>query len=266
MIPLADENPARTTPYVVYALLVLNVLVYLVDIIGPKTRFGGDFLWNYSMIPRAVVTNKAEPIPYPVVITLPDGRQVRVRAAVPHTGLDPQWLTIFTSMFMHGGLLHIGGNMLYLWVFGNKIEETLGHFKFAVFYLACGVIAAFAHIASNISSTVPTVGASGAIAGLLGAYILLFPHARIRTLVMLGFFWTHVAIPAVYVLGVWFLLQMIGVGGTGGNVGGGVAYWAHVGGFVAGAVIIWLLGGKKLNRGRWHRVPPQRPYPFRPWK
>ncbi len=274
MIPLADENPARTTPYVMYALLALNVLIYLVDIIGPKTPFVGGFLWDYTMIPWSVVTNQPAVFHMKIPVMLESGMRAVVPVNVVHTGLEPQWLTIFTSMFMHGGFMHIAMNMLYLWVFGNKIEETLGHFKFVVFYLLCGVIAAFAHIASNISSTVPTLGASGAIAGLLGAYILLFPHARIRTLIMLGFFWTHVAIPAVYVLGVWFLLQLIGVGGTGGEVGGGVAYWAHIGGFVAGAAITWLLGGKKLSRGRWQRVPPQRPYhgpndrpyPFRPWK
>jgi membrane associated rhomboid family serine protease len=203
-------------------------------------------------------------------------------------GPHPQWITVFTSMFMHGGLVHIGGNMLYLWIFGNNIEDALGHVKFLLFYLVCGVLAALAHVyasgglvegvtvarpaggilLSSISAGIPTLGASGAIAGVLGAYVLLFPRSRVHTLIMLGWWWETVDIPAAFVLGVWFLLQLTGTLGTGGLVGGGVAYWAHIGGFVAGAALILILGGKKLTR----RPPPRRPwnedkpYPFRPWK
>ena len=273
MIPLGDDNPTQTRPYVVYALIALNVVVYLIDWLGPQTRFGGA-LWNYSMIPRSVVHNVPTDVIHRVPVVLPNGMRAVMQITKDHLGLDPQWLTIFTSMFLHGGLLHLGGNMLYLWVFGNNIEEALGHFKFVIFYLLCGVIAALGHILVNVNSTIPTVGASGAIAAVLGAYLLLYPHARVRTLVILGFFWTAVRIPAIYMLGMWFLLQLIGLGGTGGKLGGGVAYGAHVGGFVAGVAIIWLLGGRKLTRRRPYQRPHQRPYggpndrpyPFRPWR
>ena len=258
MIPLADENPTRTRPYIVYALIALNVLVYAIDITGPKSPMGGR-LWEYSLVPRSVVRNAPTTIPYVGPVTLPNGQTVLARVPIPHEGLSPQWLTIFTSMFMHGGLLHIGGNMLYLWIFGNNIEDALGHVKFLIFYLVCGVFAALAQILSDPNSVIPMVGASGAIAGVLGAYLLLYPHARVNTLIMLGFFWDVAKIPALYVLGVWFLIQLVGLGGTGGQLGGGVAYWAHVGGFVAGVVVVFLMGGRGIaNRQRSARY--QSPY------
>jgi membrane associated rhomboid family serine protease len=152
-------------------------------------------------------------------------------------------------MFLHSGLLHIGGNMLYLWIFGNNIEERLGHLGFLIFYLACGVAAAYAHILSDPLSKLPTVGASGAIAGVLGAYFLLFPGAKVDTL-LVGLFWVMVRIPAVIVLGMWFLLQIwsAGVVRTVGTEGG-VAWWAHIGGFVTGMVLVLVLGAV-FGRGR----------------
>ncbi len=237
MIPLHDDNPTRTKPYLVYALLAINIGAYLVDVVGGGTL--GN-LWNLSMVPKSIMTGE------PVMVVVGRDQQGQLLGAL-HTGLTPQWLTIFTSMFMHGGLMHIGGNMLYLWIFGNNIEDTLGHVKFIIFYLVCGFVAALAHIGFNPGSTVPLVGASGAIAGVLGAYIVLFPHSRIRTLVFLGFFITSWAVPAVVVLGIWFFTQLINLGGSGGlQGGGGVAYAAHVGGFIAGAILILLLGGKSM--------------------
>ena len=261
MIPLADENPTRSKPYIVYMLLILNVFVYLVDALGRQGPIGG--LWSYSMIPKAVVTNE----PTQHIVRMVVGNTLQ-QYKIIHQGLDPQWLTIFTSMFMHASLMHIGGNMLYLWIFGNNIEDVLGHFKFLVFYLACGFLAAVAHILSDVNSVIPTVGASGAIAGILGAYILLFPGARVRTMIIFGWFIDFVALPASLVLGVWFLIQLTGLAGTGGQIGGGVAYWAHVGGFVAGLVIIWTLGCKRLVRQRrtYQTTYSQRPYPWRPWR
>lgn len=261
MIPLADENPAHTRPYVVYVLIILNVLVYAVDRMGAQGPFGA--LYNWSMVPYSLVNNTGIVQKFPIAY----GPMVRV-ISVTYQGLDPMWLTVFTSMFMHGSLMHIGGNLLYLWIFGNNIEDALGHAKFIVFYLACGVMAALAHVLSDINSQIPTVGASGAIAGVLGAYLLLYPGATIRSLVFLGFFVTFVDLPAIVVLGMWFVIQLTGVLGTGMEVGGGVAYWAHIGGFVAGAVIIYLFGGGNLTRRRRYerRLPPQRPYPFRPWR
>lgn len=249
MIPLADENPTRTQPYIVYALIALNVLVYLIDISGSGSPMGGR-LWEYSLVPRSVVQNAPTTITYVGPVTLPNGQTILARVPVEHQGLNPQWLTIFTSMFMHGGLLHIGGNMLYLWIFGNNIEDALGHFKFLIFYLICGVFAAAAQILSAPSSTTPMVGASGAIAGVLGAYLLLYPSARVKTLILLGFFWDVAAIPAVFVLGLWFVIQLVGLGGSGGQLGGGVAYWAHVGGFAAGVIIALLLGGRGITQRR----------------
>jgi membrane associated rhomboid family serine protease len=242
MIPLADENPSGRRPYVTYALIALNVVAYALDFLGTRVVRGVPFsgLWGYSMVPAAVVSN------HPVAVYVPYGPYA---IPVSHSGLDPQWLTIFTSMFMHASLLHIGGNMLYLWIFGNNIEDALGHFKFLLFYLACGICAALAHIFSFTGSHVPTVGASGAIAGVLGAYLYLYPGNRVRTLIMLGFFWDMVEVPAVLVLGVWFATQLLNLGGSGGFThGGGVAYWAHVGGFVAGVVLILILGGRRLRR------------------
>jgi membrane associated rhomboid family serine protease len=254
MIPLADENPSGKKPYVVYVLIALNVLVYIVDVLGTRVYPNGmrlSGLWYLSMVPYSVIHD---------VRVMPIFNQFGQVAAVrelPGVWPNPQWITVFTSMFMHGGLLHIGGNMLYLWIFGNNIEDAVGHAKFLLFYLACGVLAALAHIYSDPNSVIPTVGASGAIAGVLGAYLYLYPGNRVRTLVMLGFFWDYVEVPALLVLGVWFLTQLMNLGGSGGlRGGGGVAYWAHVGGFVAGVILILLLGGRKLTR----RHPPRRYY------
>ena len=237
MIPIADENPSRSTPYVVFILLAVNVLVYLYELVGGDTS-------AYSMIPFSVIHDER------VVPVFNQVRQLVGYKPVPGVGPHPQWLTILTSMFMHAGLLHIAGNMLYLWIFGNNIEDTLGHLKFLAFYLACGVLAAITHILTGPQSIIPTVGASGAIAGVLGAYLYLCPGNRVHTLVLLGFFWTRVEIPAVFVLGVWFVTQLLGLGSSGGQIGGGVAYGAHVGGFVAGLVIVFLLGGRSLRRPR----------------
>lgn len=263
MIPLRDDNPTRTTPYVLYGIIGLNVLMFLVQMTG--------ILDNLTMIPYSVVHNVrvqlasqnggilVDQLGRPVVRTLPIG---------PH----PQWITIFTSMFMHGGFMHIAGNMLYLWIFGNNIEDALGHVKFLLFYLIAGVAAALLHVymslGGGLNPYVPTLGASGAIAGVLGAYVVLYPRAKIDTLLMLGWFWDTIRIPAYFVLGVWFLMQLTGTFGTGGQVGGGVAYWAHVGGFVSGMILILLFGGRKSVRRQYRANPwnEDRPYPFRPWK
>ena len=231
VIPLRDENPTRTVPYVTVILIIINVLVFLMDRVGAHGHMGA--LAGLAMVPREVVTGQD----------------------LPPFGPHPVWLTVFTSMFMHANLLHIGGNMLYLWIFGNNIEDTVGRFMFVVFYAAGGVAAAAAHILSTAANpamaAVPTVGASGAIAAVLGAYLILFPTARIICLVTLGYLLTTTAVPAMIVLVLWIVLQVISVsviGGTG--AGGGVAYWAHIGGFIAGVILIYLMGGKRLLRRR----------------
>ncbi len=248
MIPLADENPSRSKPYVVYVLVALNAIVFLIDRLGAQGPIGG--LWNWSMIPWSVVHNAPANLDIPVRY----GQMVGIYQ-VRHAGFQPEWITIFTSMFMHGSFIHIGGNMLYLWIFGNNVEDAVGHFRFLLFYLLCGVIAALAHISSNPASTVPTLGASGAIAGVLGAYLFLYPGNRVRTLIWVYFFVEFIDIPAVLVLGVWFATQLMNVGASGG-MQGGVAYWAHIGGFISGIILIILLGGRRLKRNSRTRLSP----------
>ncbi len=247
MIPLYDNVPTRRFPIVTVGLIVANVLIFLVDQatavdipIVVRTEYGpvhvfqhlGGLSARYSMIP-ALVSHSAQP-----------------------AGIQPAWITIFTSMFLHGNWLHIGGNMLYLWIFGNNIEDALGRYIYILFYLACGVAAAALQIASDPTSIVPTVGASGAIAGLMGAYIWLYPNARVMCIVPIFFIATLMGVPAILVVGFWFVIQVFNAGVLGGGgilqQGGGVAYMAHVGGFVAGLFLIVLLGGRKLRAPRYY--------------
>lgn len=233
MIPLRDENPTRITPVVTWTLVAANVAVFVLQLLNSTGKSLG--LMAYAMVPLEIT------------------RGVQVRPFAP---VEPAWITIFTSMFMHGGLLHIGSNMLYLLVFGNNIEDRMGHARFLAFYLVCGVVAAFAQIASNPASPIPTLGASGAVAGVLGAYLLLYPGASVICLVMLGFYWTTTAIPAVVVLGFWIVGQLLSASlGSGGQVGGGIAYWAHIGGFFAGLLLMVLLGGRSSPPRRRARAP-----------
>ncbi len=230
MIPLRDENPTRTVAYVVYILIAVNVLVFLYNgTLAPGAR---NPLGGFELVPSELINGGDVGPPTPV----------------------PAWVTIFTSMFMHANLLHIGGNMLYLWIFGNNIEDSLGHVKFLLFYLAAGLGAALAQIAVGPNSTIPMVGASGAIAGVLGAYMVLFPRARIITLMFLFIFIQLVALPAYVVLGFWIVLQVINtLISSVGVPGGGVAYAAHVGGFVSGLFMIHLFGGRRRVGNRRYR-------------
>jgi membrane associated rhomboid family serine protease len=230
LIPLYDDNPRTVFPLVTLALIAVNVLVFLWQQVAPE-----PVMYAYTMVP-SVLTGQGPGI-------IQAGQQL---FRVPAPPLHPEWLTIFSSMFMHGSILHIGGNMLYLWIFGDNIESDIGHFKYLVFYLAVGVVAALAHIFSDPSSHIPTLGASGAIAGVMGGYILLHPRADVRALVPLGFFVTILRVPAYIVLGLWFLYQVVlnQLGHLGGSAGGGVAYMAHIGGFVAGLLLIKLFGPK----------------------
>ena len=233
MIPLSDENPTRSTPYVTYLLIAANVLVFAYQFsLGAGAD---DFIRSCGFLPAELATGQDVGVP---------------------TCVDPLYLTILTSMFMHGGLLHIGSNMLFLWIFGNNVEDAMGPLRYLFFYLACGIAAALAQTYITLAVTpelaaVPNVGASGAIAGVLGAYIMLFPGARVRTLVALGFFWSVARVPAVIVLGMWFVSQFFqGVGALDPAVGAnsGVAFWAHIGGFVTGLVLAKLLA--REHRGR----------------
>jgi membrane associated rhomboid family serine protease len=229
VFPLKDDNPSRTTPVFTIALIVANVLVFVyqvsLEIGGPEgARAAESFIREFGLVPCRLTgaCHAAADLPSPV-------------------------LTIFTSMFMHGGWFHVGGNMLYLGIFGNNIEDTLGHVRYLLFYLASGVAAALAQVVVNPGSDVPMVGASGAVSGVLGAYLLLFPHAHVTTLIILGFFFRVVRVPALIVLGFWIVLQVLnGLGSFGAR--GGVAFFAHIGGFLAGMALLFVLRPRSGSR------------------
>ena len=221
MIPINDENPSPSTPVIVYALIAINVVVFFHQMTLGAGITG--FFQLYAVIPRQLSASFA--------------------GAATNQPV-PEIATLVTSQFLHGDFMHIGGNMLFLWIFGNNIEDDLGHFKFIFFYLTCGILAGLTHWFFAMQSGVPTVGASGAIAGVMGAYIIKYPKAKILTLVPLGIILTTVRIPAVFFLGFWFVYQAISSVASLGmpNVMGGVAYWAHAGGFIFGAVLAPMLG------------------------
>ena len=226
MIPLYDDNPRSVFPIVTIGLILLNVAVFVWQMVTPDA-----LMYQYTMVPSAITSGEPGRLP------------VEGGAIAIGTAIQPAWLTMFSSMFMHGGLAHIGGNMLYLWIFGDNIESDLGHAKFLVFYLLVGLAAALAHIMGGPDSPIPTLGASGAVAGVMGGYILLHPRADVHSLVPLGFFVTLIRVPAFIVLGVWFVYQiLLNSMGQLTPGGGGVAYLAHIGGFVAGLILIKLFG------------------------
>ena len=217
MIPLHDDNPTEITPFVTVTFIVLCSLVFLYEISLPA-QASEIFVYMYGAIPAVVFGNAQLP---PELMSL------------------PAYGTLISSMFLHGGWMHLLGNMLYLWIFGNNIEDVMGHGKFIVFYLLCGVLAALSHAMIDPQSDIPMVGASGAIAGVLGAYLMLYPHARVLVLIPYVII-TTLRIPAVFVLGLWFLMQLLSGGMSLGHEGGGVAFFAHIGGFLAGIVLIGL--------------------------
>ena len=216
MIPIKDQIPTRRVPVVNYLLILGNIQVLIWQwLAGPNQE---ALVYEYAMIPGNLTS-----------------------------GLDLGDVTdIFTSMFMHAGLLHLGGNMLYLWIFGDNVEDSMGKGMYLVFYLVGGVVASLTHVLTNPTSQIPTVGASGAIAAVLGAYLILYPQSKVLTLIPLGFLTRLTLIPAAIVLGLWFVLQLFsGVLSMGGPDVGGTAFWAHIGGFVAGVVLAKLFGGRR---------------------
>ena len=221
MIPLRDTQPSYTFPFVTVAIIVLNVAA---------------FLYEFSMDPY------------------------ELNFFIAHYGVIPtrfQWMDVLTSIFLHGGWMHLIGNMWFLWIYGDNVEDILGHSQYLVFYLLCGVAATMAHVAFNMDSRVPSIGASGAIAGVMGAYVVKFPHSRITTLVPITIFLTTVDIPAYFILLYWFVIQFFsGVGSVGHShlSQGGVAWFAHVGGFLAGVVLILVMRTEK----RWSHAPGSR--------
>ncbi len=215
MFPIADDNPRINTPYVTWSIIGACVLVFFWQFsLGAN---GGEIaVYQYGMIPA---------------------RLFGTATLDPELVAVPAWSTVFTSMFMHGGWMHLGFNMLFLWIFGDNVEDSMGHVRYLVFYLTCGVAAALAQGLVNPDSTIPMVGASGAISGVLGAYLLLHPRATVRTVIFLGLFVTMMHLPALVVLGLWFVMQLVNAAFS--NSGeAGVAFWAHVGGFVAGMALV----------------------------
>ena len=219
MIPLRDVIPSRTTPVVTISLIAVNALAFFYQLsLGDAVN---EFIVYFGLVPAAF-----------------------------------SWVAVFSSMFLHGGFLHFGGNMLYLWIFGDNVEDRMGHGRFLVFYLLCGVAAALAQTALNPESIVPMVGASGAIAGVMGAYFVLYPHSRIVTLVPIFVFIQIMEIPAIFFLGIWFLMQFLsGVGSiataVGGEPSGGIAFWAHVAGFLAGVSSVIVFRRPERQKVEW---------------
>jgi len=218
MIPLRDIIPSRTTPVVTIALITINVLVFLYEL--SLGRAVDAFTLYWGLVPAAF-----------------------------------SWVTVLTSMFLHGGLMHVAGNMLYLWIFGDNVEDRMGHGRYLVFYLLCGIAAALAQTITVPDSVVPMVGASGAIAGVMGAYFVLYPRSRIVTLIPIFFFFQIVEVPAIFFLGIWFLMQFVSgvgsIGSTGGGGLGGIAFWAHVAGFVAGISGVIVFRRPERQRVEW---------------
>jgi rhomboid family protein len=223
LIPLRDINPTERFAVVTFTLIALNIVVFMYTLTLGSVS-GEAFVESFALVPA------------------------RLFALGPAIAAVPAAATLFTSMFLHGGFLHIAGNMLYLWIFGNNVEDSMGRVRFILFYALCGCIAAYAHALANRDSTTPMIGASGAVSGVLGAYLLLFPRARVVTLVFFGFYVRTVEIPAMIVLGFWFALQFLNAL-LESSARGGVAWYAHVGGFAAGMLLIGLFKRKDVSFG-----------------
>lgn len=226
MVPLKDENPIQITPFVTYGLIAANLLMFILELTFSPSALD-SFFHLFAVVPKELTAS---------FNGIPLGQNV------------PETATLVTSQFLHGGWTHVGFNMLYLWIFGNNIEEEIGSVKFLIFYILCGILAALTQWYFAMESSIPSLGASGAIAGVMGAYILKFPQARILTLIPLGIFFYTVRVPALLFLGFWFVQQafngitMLEVPVNIGMENGGVAYWAHAGGFIFGALLAPLFG------------------------
>ena len=228
MIPLKDTIPSRTFPFINYTIILINLLCFLYQLsLGPHLE---KFLYAWGVVPA----------------------QFFAPLSIGHLHLSQRILPLFTSMFLHGGWLHFLGNMLYLYIFGDNVEDRLGHARYFLFYLLSGVLAAAVHLLTNTGSRVPTIGASGAIAGVMGAYFFLFPYARVVTLIFIFFFFDIVEIPAFFFLAFWFILQFLSgtVSFDAQNaLSGGVAWWAHIGGFLSGILLLFAFGVRRTRRG-----------------
>jgi membrane associated rhomboid family serine protease len=255
VFPIRDDNPHFLVPVATYAIIALNALAWLfTQHLGTEPGLSSS-VCTLGLIPGELLQR------------LPPGTQIPLSETSYCVITDqPAWHTLLSSMFLHGGWLHILGNMWFLWIFGNNVEDSMGHARFAVFYVLCGLAAAALQIAARPDSGVPMVGASGAIGGVMGAYVFLYPRVHVHLLLVLGFYVTTVAVPAVFMLGYWFLLQLFGGFATIGAEGGGVAFWAHVGGFVAGVALIPLFRDSELLARHPHHGLGRDELPTRSWR
>lgn len=255
MFPIRDDNPQVLVPIATFGIIALNVLAWAL-----LQGFGAEPALSTSVCKLGLIPGDLlDAFRGTVSVPIGDGRFC-TSSSDSHA-----WPTLFTSMFMHGGWFHIIGNMWFLWIFGDNVEDAMGHVRFVIFYLLCGLGAAGLQIAANPDSAVPMVGASGAIGGVMGAYIVLYPRVHVHMLLLLGFYATTFAVPAVAMLGYWILVQLIGGVGSLGATGGGVAFWAHVGGFGAGAILVFLFRDRKLLQRHPYHGWRQPPSPTRNW-
>lgn len=258
MIPIRDDNPPILTPVVTWGIVALNVAAWVL-----LQGAGSEPLLSSSVCRLGL-------IPGELLQSVPSGTRFQLGPGAECVlGAGLAWHTMMTSMFMHGSWMHLIGNMWFLGIFGNNVEDSMGHARFVVFYLLCGLAAAGVQVATNPASPVPMVGASGAIGGVMGAYVLLYPRVHVHMLIFFGFFIRTIAVPAVLMLGYWFVVQLLSGLATQGAEGGGVAFWAHVGGFGAGALLIWIFRNPSLLAKHpyhgwrqprsptrsWHRIP-----------
>jgi membrane associated rhomboid family serine protease len=261
VLPIGDDNSDRlTTPFVNYAIIAINVFVF---VFFQQLGENDKFTYAFSTVPREIVTGEDIETP-PERITMASGVTVTMPGLqkLPISTPGAVYLTLLTSMFMHGGIAHIAGNMLFLWIFGDNVEDRMGHVKYLIFYLLCGLIASLAHVFTTVAisgvdsrqALVPSLGASGAISGVLGGYIFLFPQRRVTVIL----FRILTTVPAWVAIGIWFLFQLIsGLGMLGpGSQAGGVAYAAHIGGFVAGLGLVTFFAGRPRGPEPWPRQEP----------
>ena len=236
MFPIRDDNPHFTTPYATYGLIAVNALVWaLVQGFGAEPALSSS-VCQLGLVPADLLHTAPAGTSFPLT---PD-------SVCTLSGDGSSWHTVITSMFMHGGWMHLIGNMWFLWIFGNNVEDAMGHFRFVLFYLLCGISAAALQTALDPNSVIPMVGASGAIGGVMGAYVLMYPRVHVHLFVFLGFYATTFAVPAYFMLGYWFLVQLVSGSIAIGAQGGGVAFWAHVGGFVAGALLSLVFRNREM--------------------
>ncbi len=245
MFPLRDENPTELTPYITVVIIALNVIAWIyVQGAGATDSALFGSICEYGLIPAEITGQTG------------GYRGVELAPGVPCLFQRGNWFTILTSMFLHGGWLHLIGNMWFLWVFGNNIEDSMGHLRYLVFYLLTGALAALVHIYSSMGSMVPTVGASGAISGIMGAYLILYPRVRVQTLLWIVIFVKIIAVPAWVILIQWFALQFLYWLTRVGAAEGGIAVWAHIGGFLAGVLLIKIFENRRLVRARTQHARP----------